>query len=277
MKKIIKSEDKKNQPLISIVMPCWNVVDYIERSIRSVIEQDYPRFELFIKDGGSTDGTLDIIKNYAKKHPKKIKWASNKDKGQTDAINYGLKRVKGEILTYLNADDVYKPGTLNKIGNYFTDNKNTKWVYGMCDIIDGDDKIIREWITRYKNLWLKNYSYVTLLIVNYISQMTVFWRREAWQKTGDLDINQKYVMDYDYWLRLGKKYKPGFIPEYIASFRIIPTTKSSTGFLLQFKDEYNVARRYTKNKIILALHYLHYNLIITAYTVMKFLNNKKSI
>ena len=95
-------------PRISIVMPCLNCVDYIERSIRSCVEQDYQNIELFIKDGGSTDGTVDVIKFYAQKYPKIIKWISVKDKGQSDAINFGMKKVSGEICTYLNADDVYK-------------------------------------------------------------------------------------------------------------------------------------------------------------------------
>lgn len=269
-------KNQNNLPTISIVMPCWNTVDYIERSIRSVVEQDYPNVELFIKDGGSTDGTVDIIKHYAKKYPKIVKWVSNKDKGQTDAINYGLERVKGEIMTYLNADDVYKPGVLKKIAYFFTTHPDKMWVFGKCDIIDGDDKGIRKWITNYKNFWLQNYSYYTLLILNYISQMTVFWKREAYKKVGKFDVQQKYVMDYEYWLRLGEKFKPGFIPEYIASFRIVPTTKSSTGFIKQFHDEYAVSKRHTSNSVILFLHWLHFKMIITIYFVMRFLNRFKS-
>lgn len=268
-------KDDRGFPTISIVMPCWNTVDYIERSIRSVVEQDYSNIELFIKDGGSTDGTVDIIKHYAKKYPQIIKWVSSKDKGQTDAINYGLEKVKGEIMTYLNADDIYKPGSLKKVADFFIKNPDKMWVFGKCDIIDGDDKEIRRWITNYKNFWLQNYSYYTLLILNYISQMTVFWRREAYKKVGKFDVQQKYVMDYEYWLRLGERFKPGFIPEYIASFRIVPTTKSSTGFIKQFNDEYSVSKRHTKNPIILFLHWLHFKMIITVYSIMKLLNSLK--
>lgn len=267
----------KKLPKISIVMPSFNTVDYIERSIKSVVTQNYPYFELFIKDGGSKDGSVEIIKYYAKKYPKKVRYISSKDKGQTDAINYGMKRVNGDVLTYLNSDDVYKPGALGIIGEYFKNNPAIMWVYGKCDIIDGSDKEIRKWVTSYKNFWLRNYSYITLLILNYISQMACFWRKEAAEKVGEFDADQHYVMDYDYWLRLGKHYRAGVIPEYLASFRIVETTKSSTGFLKQFKDEYYVATRYAKNSIILALHKLNYVAIISIYTLMRYLRTIKKL
>lgn len=264
---------ENNLPKISIVMPCFNIVNYIERSIRSVIEQDYKNIELFIKDGGSTDGTIDIIKYYAKKYPNLIRWVSSEDRGQTDAINYGLRIVKGDILCFLNGDDLYKRGALRKVSQYFAKNSNIFWAYGKADVIDHDDKRIREWITAYKNFWLKNYSYSTLLILNYISSMACFWRREAWKKTGEFDKGQYYVMDYDYWLRLGQKYKAGVIDEYIASFRIVYTTKSSMGFIQQFKDELDVAKKHTNNNTIIFLHQLHIFLIIFIYSILKFLDS----
>ncbi len=260
-------------PKISVVMPSFNTVDYIERAIRSVVEQDYPKIELFIKDGGSNDGTLDIIKYYAEKFPKIIKWVSSKDEGQTDAINIGLKNVSGDILAYLNSDDVYKKDAFKKIGKFFAETPQIMWTYGKCDIIDGDDREIRKWITGYKNFWLQSFSYTTLLILNYISQMGVFFRKEAFKEVGDFDKSQHYVMDYDYWLRLGEKYRPGIINEYLGSFRIVPTTKSSTGFIKQFRDEYEVSKKHTKNKMTLFLHYLHYQLVIIIYSILKFLNS----
>lgn len=260
-------------PKISVVMPSFNSVDFIERSIRSVVEQDYSNTELFIKDGGSDDGTIEIIKRYSKKYPRIIKWQSRKDKGQTDAINIGMKKISGDILTYLNADDVYMEGSLKKVGEYFHKNPKTMWVYGKCNIIDGYDKEIRPWITQYKNFWMRNYSYITLLVLNYISQMGVFWRKEASEKIGSFDSIQHYVMDYDYWLRLGEKYKPGFINEYLASFRIVPQTKSSTGFIKQFQDEYKIAKKHTENSLILALHTLHNKLIIFVYSLLRMANS----
>lgn len=268
-------KEENNLPKISIIMPSFNSVDYIERSIRSVVEQDYENIELFIKDGDSTDGTVDIINFYAKKYPKLIKWVSSKDQGQADAINYGMKRAEGEIVSYLNADDVYKPSTLEEVADYFIKNPKVMWVYGKADIIDGDDKKIRAWITAYKNFWLKNYSYNTLLVLNYISQMACFWRREAAENIGKFDVSQHYVMDYDYWLRLGKKYKPGIIDKYLASFRIVSTNKSTTGFVSQFQDEFEVAKKYTKDRMIIFLHKLHSFLIIFIYYLLRVIGINK--
>ncbi len=256
---------------ISIVMPCWNTVEFIERSIRSVVEQNYTDIELIIQDGGSTDGSVEIIKSYSKKYPKIIKWVSQKDKGQADAINQGMKKATGEIMTYLNADDVYKPGALKKVAEYFEKHPKKMWVYGKCDIIDGHDQEIRGWVTAYKNFWLSNYSYATLLILNYISQMGCFWRKEAAEEIGEFDVNQYLVLDYDYWLRLGKKYPAGVIQSYLASFRITDNNKTSLGFIKTFKDEFEVSKRFTNNPIILFLHYLHFNLIIGIYSILKLL------
>ncbi len=267
----------KNNPKVSIIMPSFNCVDYIERAIKSVIDQSYQNIELFIKDGGSKDGTVEVIKFYAKKYPKKIKWISSKDKGQTDAINYSLKRVKGDIVGWLNCDDVYKSGAIKEVMDFFEKNPNTKWAYGKCDIIDGDDNEIRSLITSYKNFWLEHYNYQVLLILNFISQMGVFWRSEIYDSVGLLDTKQFYVMDYDNWLRLGKVYNPGFIDKYLASFRIIPSSKSSTGFIKQFKDELEVSKKYTNNEFIIFLHSLHVQLITFVYTLLNLFNKFKSL
>ena len=256
-------------PKISIVMPCFNGAEYIEKAIKSIVEQDYPSFDLFIKDGGSEDGTVNIIKQYAKKYPDEISWVSKKDQGQADAINFGIKKVTGEIIAYLNADDVYKPGAFKIVGGYFSNHPQTNWVIGKCDIIDQHDKKIRSWIVAYKNFWMKFSSYRLLLIINYISQMGVFWKRQAMQKTGFFDENEHYVMDYKYWLSLYKDSPPGKINQEIASFRISPSSKSSTGFIKQFDDELRVAGNLTGNKLIIYLHFFHANMIKIIYSLMQ--------
>lgn len=253
-------------------MPSYNGVNFIERAIKSVVEQDYPNFELFIKDGESEDGTLNIIKFYAKKYPKKIKWVSQKDNGQSAAVNYGISKVDGDVVAWLNCDDIYKPGALKAAAKYFSDNPKVMWAFGKCDIIDSDDKEIRSLITSYKNFWMERYNYQILLILNFISQMGVFWRKEVHEQVGLLDPKQFYVMDYDYWLRFGKVYKPGFINKYLASFRIIPSSKSSSGFIKQFQDELNISKKYTDNSLIIFLHKLHIKLITSTYKALVFLN-----
>lgn len=269
-------QKKRNEklPHISIIMPSFNGAKYIERAINSVIEQDYPDFELFIKDGGSSDDTIKIIKQYAKKYPGKIRWVSEKDEGQTDAINFGIKKVKGEVLAYLNSDDLYKPGAFKVVGEYFKNNQQKMWLAGKCDIINERGREIRKWITLYKNFWLGLYSYNLLLTINFFPQTSVFWRREAAAKIGLFDKVQYYVMDYDYWLRLGKLYRPGIIDKYLASFRAIESSKSSTGFTDQFEDEYKVAKKYTQNRLILFLHLLHIKLVILTYKLMALLKGR---
>ncbi len=106
--------------------------------------------------------------------------------------------------------------------------------------------------------------------------MGVFWRKEAGSKIGNFDIKQNYVMDYDYWLRLGKKYDAGVINKYFGSFRVVPNTKSSMGFVNQFQDEFKVSRKYTDNSLVLKLHALHYKMIILIYWVIRILNSIKN-
>lgn len=269
--------EAKNNPKISIIMPSYNGVNFIERAIKSVIEQDYPNIELFIKDGGSNDGSIDVIKFYAKKYPKIIKWISRRDNGQTDALNYGIKQVKGDIIGWLNCDDVYKKGAFKEVVKFFKTYPDTMWLFGKCDIINADSKAIRKGITSYKNFWLKHYNYQALLVINFISQMGVFWRKEVHDKVGLFDKNQHYVMDYNYWLKLGKIYRPGFIDKYIASFRITPTSKSSTGYIKQFRDELVIAKKHTNNSLLILLHSIHAKLVIEVYSVIRFMNQFRSV
>lgn len=258
---------KNSYPSISIVMPSYNTEAYIGRSIESVVSQDYPNLELFIKDGGSSDTTVKVIKSYAKRYPKIISWISSKDEGQTEAINYGINQTKGEIVAYLNSDDVYKPGAFKKVAKAFH-KTNVKWLVGRSDIINKDDKVIRPLITTYKNFWLNFYSYKTLLVINYIPQMSVFWKREVMKEIGYFDPKQFYVMDYEYWLRLGKNYTPLILKDCLSSFRVINTSKSTTGFIKQFSDEYKAAQKHTKNKFLLNLHAIHIRMITYIYNLI---------
>jgi len=261
----------KKWPKISIITPSFNQVDFIERTIKSVIEQDYPNLEYIVKDAGSEDGSVAIIKDYGQRYPKIIKWVSARDKGQTDGINQGLRMAKGEILAYLNSDDTLAPGTLKKVAAIFRDNSKIMWLTGKCRIIDRDDQEIRSWVTVYKNSWLRWYRYQTLLILNYISQPATFWRREALEKVGYFDLHKHYAFDYDYWLRLGRKYPLGIIWQPLANFRVHRTSKGKTGFLKQFQEDLAVVKRYTSNPVLLGLHRLSNFAIIFSYGMMTFL------
>ncbi len=254
---------KGSLPKVSIITPSFNQAEYIEKTIKSVLSQDYSNFEYIVMDGGSTDGTVEILKKY----DKKIIWRSEKDKGQGEAINKGLKLAKGEILAYLNSDDTYSPGALKKVAEFFIKNPKKIWVFGKCRIIDEKDKEIRKSITSYKNFWLSRYNYHTLLILNYISQPAVFWRREVYREIGEFNQEEYWELDYDYWLRLGKKYEPGFIDQYLANFRVHQEAKTSIG-VKHFLEEVEVAKRYTKNPFLIGLHYLNFLSIVFGYSLL---------
>jgi glycosyltransferase involved in cell wall biosynthesis len=261
----------KKWPKISIITPSFNQVDFVERTIKSVVEQDYPNLEYIIKDAGSEDGSVAIIEDYAKRYPKIIKWVSARDKGQTDGINQGLRMAEGKILAYLNSDDTLTPGALKKVALFFHENPGIMWLTGKCQIVDEDDKKIRSWIAAYKNFWLRWYHYQTLLVLNYISQPATFWRREALKKIGYFDLHKSYAFDYDYWLRLGKKYPPEIIWQPLANFRVHRTSKGKTGFLKQFQEDLAVVKRHTNDSLLIGFHRLSNLVIICSYWMMAFL------
>lgn len=253
---------------ISIITPSFNQAEFIERTILSVLSQNYPDLEYVVMDGGSTDGTLDILKKY----DNKIIWKSEKDKGQSDAINKGLKMATGEIVAYLNSDDTYEIGTLQKVADFFASNPDKKWVYGKCIIINEKDREIRRPITWYKNLLLKKYSYAKLLSENFISQPATFWRREVLSEIGYLNENEHFCMDYEFWLRIGQKYPAGVIPEYLANFRYYASSKSGSVNKKQFQDELRLAKKFgSDHPLAIFWHKVNYYKIVAIYQILNFL------
>ena len=225
---------------VSIVTPSYNQAPFIERTLRSVLDQDHPDVEYIVMDGGSTDGTVAILERYAAR----LVWESRKDRGQSDAINKGLRAATGEIVAYLNADDVYEPRALTRVVEFFRAHPEAQWVYGRCRIVDEADREIRRAITVYKNLASRTYSYAKLLTENFIPQPATFWRRTLLAEVGDFEEDENWCMDYDYWLRIGRRHAPGVIREYLARFRYHPGTKSGSAFVRQLDDQQRLARRH---------------------------------
>jgi len=247
----------KKLPKISIIIPSFNKVDFIEETLKSIIFQKYPNLEVIIQDGGSTDGTLDIIKRYAKKYPKIINYVSKKDKGQLDAINKGLKKAKGEIITYINADDVYEKGALKKVGEIFRKHPETLWLAGKGKVINEEGEEIAKLVTWYKNLLLRLNKYTLLLIVNYLMQPSVFLSRKAVKKYGPFAGTRKFVMEYDLWLRLGEIEMPKVINQTLSCFRLEEKSISSTQYIELLDSDVRILRKYSKNKLVLFLHKLN--------------------
>ena len=258
---------KSKLPLISIVTPSYNQAQFIRATIDSVLGQNYPNLEYFVIDGGSTDGTIEILKSYGKK----ITWVSEKDKGQTDAINKGLRQAKGEVMAYLNSDDVYTEGALLKVGEYYADTK-ADWITGDCTVIDveGNPSSGNWLIRRYKRFLMALYSPLTLRIADsMLPQPSTFWSRKAWEKIGEFNDNYHYVMDYDYWLRLSRYYKPHDLKSILSGFRAQPDSKSETS-RDKLMAEGNIAlkRNGAKSWEIL-LHKMHSDIVRLAYNLLK--------
>lgn len=246
-----------NSPKISIVIPSYNKVDYISYTLDSIVEQDYKNYELIIQDGGSTDGSVKIIEEYAKKYPKLISWVSKKDKGQVDAINKGMKKAKGEILAYINADDVYKKGAFKIVAQTYRTNPNAIWFAGKGKIIDKNGNERSKWVTYYKNILLKTNRYSLLLMVNYFVQPSVFITKEVFNKFGPFTGIGGIVMEYDLWLKLGLQKMPLVINDYLANFRLTSDNISSTQHEKLLAYDNKIVAKYSKNKLLLLMHNLH--------------------
>jgi glycosyltransferase involved in cell wall biosynthesis len=243
-------------PKISVITPSYNQVNFIQFTIDSVLKQEYPNLEYMIIDGGSTDGTVEVLRQYSDR----LRWVSEKDKGQSDAINKGFKIATGDVLAVLNSDDIYEPGTLAKVGGFFARHPEAKWVTGKCYTIDRSGRATRPLITLYKNFWLHmNFSHA-LFVLNFISQPATFWRRELTQQIGGFNESLFYTMDYEYWLRISKVARLFILHSYLASFRYYPDSKSGSTTGAQFEEQYRVARESTSSTALLKIHRLH-NLI----------------
>lgn len=253
-------------PKITIITPSLNQGKFIDATIRSVLSQNYPNLEYLIIDGKSSDNTLDILHSYSSQ----LKWISEKDDGQTNAINKGLYMASGEILTYLNADDLLLPGALARVAQKFVGNSDVMWVTGRCYIIDEHGQEVRRLITAYKNLLLRMHRPSLLFIADYISQPGTFWRADVYNKFGSFVEDLNFAMDYEYWLRLNTKIPLVIIPEYLAAFRVHPQSKNTNaGHKNSYIDEEKkVVRQYTKSRFLLFLHDLHRKLMTTTYSII---------
>lgn len=247
-------------PKISIVVPSYNKIDFVEQTLKSIFSQKYNNLEVIIQDGGSTDGTLDVIKRFAKRYP--IVWESKKDKGQLDAINKGLKKAKGDILTYINADDCYKPGALKVVANVYNFNSYKKspkslWFVGGGIVVNEKGKEIAKVISWYKKLLLGLNLRSLLLTTNYMVQPSVFFTKEAYKKYGPFVGTSDFVTEYDFWLKLANVSMPVVIKKDISKFRIEPGTKTKRMFKKLLFEDVRIVKKYTDNPLILFLHELH--------------------
>ena len=204
-------------PLVSIVTPSFNHVNFIEATMKSVLMQDYPNIEYMVVDGGSNDGTVDVIQKYA---DKLAWWVSEKDKGQTDAINKGFNRAKGEFLAWINSDDTYEPGAVSAAVAYLQEHPEVGMVYGDCNFINENGNVIGKFNSAQTDYQLLRQGYV------HIPQQTMFFRRELWEQVGPLDPSFYFAMDYDLWTRIAARSKIQYVPQTWANFRLHTSGKT---------------------------------------------------
>ncbi|MEA2014700.1 MAG: glycosyltransferase family 2 protein [Thermodesulfobacteriota bacterium] len=242
---------------ISIITPSLNQGEFIERTIQSILSQkgDF-ELEHIIVDGGSTDGTLEIVRKYEDR----LTLISGRDHGQSDAINRGFDMASGNILAWLNSDDTYEPGALSEVAERFKMHE-CEWCFGNCRNIDEDDREIRRLITRYKIFESRRYSLRRLLSKDFISQPAVFFTKRVFEEVGSLDLDLEYTMDYDYWLRIGKRYSPLYITRFLANFRWHGESKNSRNYSKSAREAYLVAKKHATSgdRYPILRHYIHPN------------------
>jgi glycosyltransferase involved in cell wall biosynthesis len=201
---------------VSVVVPSYNQAHFVRATLDSILTQDYGDVEVLVYDGGSTDATVPILESYEGK----IEFVSQRDDGQADAINQGLQQASGEILAYLNSDDIYYPKTLSRVVEYFGAHPECRALYGDAYHLHEDGSIMEPYYT-------ERWSYPRLFQLCYLCQPAVFWRRDVMERFGVFDSNLQYALDYDYWLRIGREVEFHYLEgAYLAGSRLHQDTKT---------------------------------------------------
>jgi glycosyltransferase involved in cell wall biosynthesis len=219
-------------PLVTVVTPCLNAARFVEQTIRSVLDQDYPRLEYLVMDGGSTDGTIDILRRY--EHS--LYWQSTPDRGTADAINRGFALGKGEILAFLNADDLYHPHAVSTAVRSLRDHPQAAGVYGDAWWIDEQGARIAPYPVR-------DFDRTLLERECFICQPASFFRRGAFESTGGLDPDFNLTFDYDFWLRLTRTFSIERIDAILADSRMHHANKTLSQRDRIFRETFQVLKR----------------------------------
>lgn len=231
-----------SSPVISIVTPSFNQAEFVERTVKSVLDQNYPKLEYIIQDGGSRDGTRELLEKYRNSF---FHFESGKDQGQANALNIGFKYATGEIMAYLNSDDLLLPGALHCVAAFFAKHPDVDVVYGHRVLIDENGREIGRWV-------LPPHDDEVLLWADYVPQETLFWKRNIWDKVGGhIDESFKFAMDWDLILRFrnaGAKFAR--LPRFLGAFRVHQYQKTSAHILEIGQQEMGRLRRRYHGRVI---------------------------
>jgi glycosyltransferase involved in cell wall biosynthesis len=229
------SQNPNELPSLSVVIPSFNQGSFIERTIQSIVRQNYPKLDLILMDGGSTDNTMEIVERY-KQHFSHI--ISGPDGGQSAAIAKGFELASGKYVSWLNSDDTYNDGALLVIGNHLAKHPETQFVYGNMRIIDADDTV-----TAFKKsvrfyLPVMKYAFLT------VPQMSAFWTKNLYHLAGGVDRSLRFCMDYDLFVRMAQISAPVRINETIGNFRIHEESKTTNLEDVRLREDKLVQERY---------------------------------
>ncbi len=199
---------------VSVIVPSFNQAAYLRQALDSILAQEGP-LEVWVEDGGSTDGSVEILKSYGDA----IQWRSSPDGGQAAAINLGLGKATGDILCFLNSDDVWLPGALARVRQAFREHPEARLIYGQAEMVDSSGQVFREYP-------VEEFRYARLLETCFICQPACFWRREVYARHGGLDERLVFNLDYEYWLRIGRRETFWHLPEKLAQTRFHADAKT---------------------------------------------------
>ena len=230
-------KNSKN-PLISVITPCWNSETFIERTIHSVLGQDCSDVEYIVIDGGSTDTTIEIINAYADRISY---WCSEPDKGMYDAINKGMRRANGEILAYLNSDDIYYPGTLTFVARYFAENPEVDLLFGDLNFIDESDCVLFK--QSYPDFHLPRFRSMRHAA---IGQPAAFWRRSLWTAVGEFDTTLRMASDFEFFIRAGLIGRLVHVSKVMAAFRVHGGSMTQSQIEISHAEVAEIHRRYLR-------------------------------
>jgi glycosyltransferase involved in cell wall biosynthesis len=228
-------------PLVSIITPSYNQGHFLEETIRSVLDQDYPRIEYIIVDGASNDNSVEIIRSYA---DRLAWWVSEKDKGHADALNKGFAHASGEIIAWLNSDDTYtSPHVISEAVEFLQAYPQTGMVYADANLTDNSGQVIGSFPA-------KQTSYEAMLRGSvHIPQATTFFRKALFEQVGPLSLTLFFSFDYDLWVKLAKVSEISYLPRLWANFRLHDSGKSVLNDDRCYPDMIRVVERETGKKI----------------------------
>ena len=235
---------------VSVITVCLNAAGYISQTLKSILSQDYRNLECIVVDGGSTDGTIEIIRAMTEEDDR-IHWQTGSDAGISDAMNRGVERATGEIIAHLHADDFYATNSvIATVVGQFDRHPEVMWATGGIREIDESGCSIRD-------IPVRHYSARRLLRNNVILHPATFVRQSAFEAVGGFDTGLKYSMDYDMWLRLAKIGPPVVIDQILTCFRVHSGSLSSVNRISAFEEEYQVRQRYLGHRFSRGLHSLY--------------------